>query len=157
MTGCFSIGRGYLFLSVLLLAFGAVAGPVAAAPPGPSPSDQETYGEPRGGDDDWPFEPDADSRLAGKACNPGLLEQRIRWCLDVEGNRKQRGIRKIRAGARDGSIKRLNRGFKQCQKGRKRKAARRAYFACPPALRIQITRSLMGLQSYGRRPVPPPK
>jgi len=90
-------------------------------------------------------------------CQPKLVEQHIRWCLDIEGNRKQRGIKKIREGARDGSIKRLDRGFMQCQKGRKRKAARRAYFACPPPLRIQITRSLMGLQSYGPQPVPPPK
>ena len=88
-------------------------------------------------------------------CQPELLEQHIRWCLDVEANRKQRGLTKIRAGARDGNIRRLDRGFKSCQRGRK--AVKQAYFSCPPALRIQITRSLMGLQSYGSQTVPPPK
>lgn len=155
MTRCFSTGKAFLFLAALLLAFGSGPGPVAAEPPGASPNGQETYGRSTDGDDDWPPEPGANSKLAGAACNPGLLEQHIRWCLDVEGNRKQRGIKRIKAGARDGRIKRLDRGFKQCQKGRK--AARRAYFACPPALRIQITRSLTGLQSYDPQPVPPPK
>jgi hypothetical protein len=88
-------------------------------------------------------------------CRPELLEDHIRWCLDVEGNRKQRGIKKIRAGARDGNIRRMDRGFRSCL-GR-RKAVRKAYFACPPALRIDITRSLMGLPTIGPRPVRPAK
>ena len=88
-------------------------------------------------------------------CRPELLEDHIRWCLDVEGNRKQRGIKKIRAGARDGNIRRMDRGFRSCLGGRK--AVRQAYFACPPALRIDITRSLMGLPTSAPRPARPAK
>ena len=88
-------------------------------------------------------------------CQPQLLEQHIRWCLDIEGNRKQRGIKKMRAGARDGKIRPLDRGYRACQK--RNKAAREAYFACPPGLRIEITRSLMGLPAYGPEPAPLPK
>ena len=88
-------------------------------------------------------------------CRPELLEHHIRWCLDVEGNRKQRGIKKIRAGARDGNIRHMDRGFRSCLGGRR--AVRQAYFACPPALRIDITRSLMGLPTIGPRPVLPAK
>lgn len=88
-------------------------------------------------------------------CRPEFLEHHIRWCLDIEGNRKQRGIKKIRAGARDGNIRRMDRGFRSCL-GR-RKTVRKAYFACPPALRIDITRSLMGLPTIGPGPVRPAK
>jgi hypothetical protein len=88
-------------------------------------------------------------------CQPEVLEKHIRWCLDIEGNRKQRGIKNLRAGARDGDARRLDRGYRVCQK--RNKAARAAYLACPPALRIDVTRSLMGLPSYGAQPVPPPK
>ncbi len=88
-------------------------------------------------------------------CQPEVLEKHIRWCLDIEGNRKQRGIKNLRAGARDGDARRLDRGYRACQK--RNKAARAAYLACPPALRIEVTRGLMGLPTYGAQPVPPPK